>query len=132
MAEINQWRGSCLEGANPRDYKVLLAQEIIERFHSAGAAKKALQNFEARFRHGALPDDLVTQRLKAADSSYAIANLLKDAGLTNSTTEAYRMLKQGAVRIDGERISDSKLKISSGTTHIYQIGKRKFAKITVG
>ena len=131
LTEINQWRGSCLEGANPRDYKVLLAQEIIERFHSEAAAKKALENFEARFRHGALPDDLVTKSLKAVDSGYAIANLLKDAGLTSSTTEAYRMLQQGAVRIDGERISDSKLKISSGTTHIYQVGKRRFAKILV-
>ena len=131
MTEINQWRGSCLEGANPRDYKVSLAQEIIERFHSAAAAKKALENFEARFRHGALPDDLVTKSLKAVDSGYAIANLLKDAGLTSSTTEAYRMLKQGAVRIDGERISDSKLKIAFGTTHIYQVGKRRFAKISV-
>ncbi len=131
MSEINQWRGSCLKGANPRDYKVSLAQEIIERFHSASAAKKALENFEGRFRHGALPDDLVTKSLKAIDSGYPIANLLKDAGLTSSTTEAYRMLKQGAVRIDGERISDSKLKIASGTTHIYQVGKRRFAKVLV-
>ena len=131
MSEVNQWRESCVEGANPRDYKVSLAQEIIERFHSAAAAKKALENFEARFRHGALPDDLATKSLKAVDSDYAIANLLKDGGLTSSTTEAYRMLKQGAVRIDGERISDSKLRISSGTTHIYQVGKRRFAKISV-
>ena len=131
MAEINKWRDSCLEGANPRDYKVLLAQEIIERFHSKVSANRALENFEARFRHGALPDDLVTQHLKAVGSSYAIANLLKDAGLTSSTTEAHRMLKQGAVRINGERVSDSKLNISSGTTHIFQVGKRRFAKISV-
>lgn len=131
LDEIKRWHKSCDDGANPRDYKVLLAQEIVERFHSAVAAEKALEDFEARFRHGTVPDDLEIKRLKSVDGEYPIANLLKDAGLTPSTSEAYRMLKQGAVRLDGERISDPKLTIPTGSTHVYQIGKRKFAKIAI-
>jgi len=129
MDEVGRWRKQCEDGANPREYKVRLAQEIVERFHSAAAASAALETFEARFKHGALPDDLEVVQLRAHDGSYAIANLLKDAGLTASTSESYRMLKQGAVRIDGERVSDQKLLLSAGSTHIYQVGKRRFAKV---
>lgn len=129
MDEVGRWRKQCEDGANPREYKVRLAQEIVERFHSAAAASAALETFEARFKHGALPDDLEVVRLRAHDGSYAIANLLKDAGLTASTSESYRMLKQGAVRIDGERVSDQKLLLPAGSTHIYQVGKRRFAKV---
>ncbi len=129
MDEVGRWRKQCEDGANPREYKVRLAQEIVERFHSAAAASTALETFEARFKHGALPDDLEVVRLRAHDGSYAIANLLKDAGLTASTSESYRMLKQGAVRIDGERVSDQKLLLPAGSTHIYQVGKRRFAKV---
>lgn len=129
LAEVERWRKRCEDGANPRDYKVRLAQEIVERFHSASAASAALETFEARFKRGALPDDLDLLQLRAHDDSYAIANLLKDVGLTVSTSESYRMLKQGAVRIDGERVSDPKLLLDSGATHIYQVGKRRFAKV---
>jgi len=129
LDEVDRWRKQCEDGANPRDYKVRLAQEIVERFHGAPAARAALETFEARFKRGALPDDLELVRLQAYDGTYAIANLLKDAGLTASTSESYRMLKQGAVRIDGERVSDQKLLLPAGTTHIYQVGKRRFAKV---
>jgi tyrosyl-tRNA synthetase len=131
MAEINQWKLECDEGANPRGYKVSLAQEIIERFHDAGAAKKALENFEARFQRGAIPDEMDEVSVKSQEGSIAIANLLKEAGLTKGTSDAMRMIKQGAVKIDGEKVSEPKLAITEGTTHVYQVGKRKFARVSV-
>ncbi len=129
MTEINDWHQTCDDGANPRDYKVLLAQEIIERFHHQQAAKDALIEFEARFKHGAMPDDIQQLELTVPDAGYAIANLLKDAGLTQSTSDSLRMLKQGAVRIDGERVSDTKQVLKAGSEHVYQVGKRRFAEI---
>ena len=131
MSEIKQWRQECAEGANPRNYKVKLAQEIIERFHTAQAAEKALENFEARFQRGALPDDITEISLPAEGSGYAITKLLKDAGLTDSTSEAMRMINQGAAKIDGEKITDPKLEMPVGSSHVYQVGKRKFAKVTI-
>lgn len=131
MAEIGLWAQECKQGANPRNYKVKLAQEIIERFHDASAAVKALENFEARFQRGAMPDEMEELELKISGASYGIANLLKDAGLTESTSEANRMIKQGAVKIDGEKLSDQKLEISAGTQHVYQVGKRKFARVKI-
>jgi tyrosyl-tRNA synthetase len=129
--DVQKWRQDCAEGANPRNYKVRLAQEIVTRFHGKAAADAALENFEARFRFGAIPDDLEVLQLTARHSGYAIANLLKDAGLTASTSESNRMLKQGAVRIDGERITDQKLIVQPGVTHVVQIGKRKIARIRI-
>lgn len=132
MEEVEDYRKACEAGANPRDYKVKLALEIVTRFHSAEAAKQALAKFEARFQQGQLPEDLPLQRLPAPQrSGYGIAALLKDAGLVKSTSEAFRMIKQGAVRIDGERINDSGLIIAPGSVHIFQVGKRKFAKVEV-
>jgi len=131
MSEIKQWRQECEQGANPRNYKVKLAQEIIERFHTAQAAEKALENFEARFQRGALPDDITEISLPAEGSGYAITKLLKDAGLTDSTSEAMRMINQGAAKIDGEKITDPKLEMPVGSSHVYQVGKRKFAKVTI-
>lgn len=129
MAEINSWKLECIEGANPRNYKVKLAQEIIERFHNAKAAVKALENFEARFQRGAMPDEIDEIELKIQGSGFCIANLLKESGLTSGTSEAIRLINQGAVKIDGEKISDAKLEISVNTQNIYQVGKRKFAKV---
>ena len=129
MAEINSWKLECIEGANPRNYKVKLAQEIIERFHDAKSAVKALENFEARFQRGAMPDEIDEIELKIQGSSFCIANLLKESGLTTSTSEAIRLINQGAVKIDGEKVSDAKLEISINTQNIYQVGKRKFAKV---
>ncbi|MGR9117179.1 MAG: tyrosine--tRNA ligase [Gammaproteobacteria bacterium] len=128
VAEITRWRQECEQGANPRDYKVKLAQEIIERFHHVSAAQKALKNFEDRFQRGAMPDEMDELELVAYEG-YAIANLLKDAGLTTSTSESLRMIKQGAVKIDGEKVSDPRLVIAAGTHQVYQVGKRKFARI---
>lgn len=130
--EINRWRAECQEGKNPRDCKVSLAQEIIERFHSAAAAKKALENFEAMFQKGQMPEVMDELTLHAEEGGYPIANLLKEAGLTSSTSDSLRMIKQGAVKIDGEKLSDQKLLVLKGSEHIYQVGKRKFAKIKIG
>jgi len=129
MSEINQWAQDCKDGANPRNYKVKLAQEIIARFHDDAAAVKALDNFEARFQRGAIPDDIEEVELTVAGESYAIPAILRDAGLTASTSEAIRMINQGAVKLDGEKVSDTKLEIAVNSEHVYQVGKRKFAKI---
>jgi tyrosyl-tRNA synthetase len=131
MTEIRQWRQECQLGANPRDYKVLLAQEIIERFHSAAVAQKSLENFEARFQRGAMPDEIEEKEIKIQGGGYGVANILKDAGLTGSTSEAIRMINQGGVKIDGEKVADAKLEIAVGTKHIYQVGKRKFMKVSL-
>ena len=129
MSEIMRWKKECDDGANPRNYKVLLGQEIIERFHDAAAAKKALENFEARFQRGAMPDEMDELEMQAGENGLAIANILKEAGLTKSTSDALRMIKQGAVKIDGEKVSDPKLVVAAGSKQVYQVGKRKFARI---
>ncbi|MFZ2724890.1 MAG: tyrosine--tRNA ligase [Methylococcaceae bacterium] len=131
MTEIALWQQACTEGANPRNYKVLLAQEIIERFHDKAAAVKALENFEARFQRGAIPDDIEELELKCEGASYPIANLLRDAGLASSTSEAMRLIKQGGVKLDGEKIVDSKQEIAINSQHIYQVGKRNYKKIKI-
>ncbi len=131
MNEIKQWKQECEEGANPRNYKVSLAQEIVERFHDASSAIKVLENFEARFQRGAMPDKMDEMTLQAEGGGLAIANLLKDAGLTKGTSDAMRMIKQGAVKIDGEKISDPKLIIPSGTQQVFQVGKRRFARVQI-
>jgi len=131
MEEIAGWQTECEDGANPRNYKVKLAQEIIARFHSEAAAVKALEDFEAQFKRGAVPDDIPEIELTAQGEGYAIALLLKDAGLTSSTSESNRMVKQGAVKIDGEKLVDGKLVVQAGAEHIYQVGKRKFAKVKI-
>jgi tyrosyl-tRNA synthetase len=130
-AEIEKWRQECVAGANPRNFKVSLGQEIVARFHGQQAAIQALENFEARFQRGALPDDIDDIRLTAEAGGIAIANLLKQAGLVESTSEALRMIKQGAVKVDGERLEDSKAMITAPSQHVYQVGKRKFARIEV-
>jgi len=131
MPEIKTWMQECEQGANPRNYKVLLAQEIVERFHNKEAAEKALENFEARFQRGAMPDEMDEVTVKSDSTGCAIATLLKEAGLTASTSEAIRMINQGAVKIDGEKVSDTKLLLAIGSNHVYQVGKRKFARVEV-
>jgi tyrosyl-tRNA synthetase len=129
MAEIAQWKKACDEGSNPREVKVRLAQEIVRRFHGTDAAKQALENFEARFKQGLIPEDLEEKVLIAPPGGYPIAALLKDLGLTASTSESNRMIQQGGVKLDGEKVSDQKLLITAGGTHIAQVGKRKIAKV---
>jgi tyrosyl-tRNA synthetase len=131
LNEIEQFRQQIAEGKNPRDIKFLLCEEIVTRFHDAGAARKAQQAFIDRFQKGAMPDDMPQLELNAGAEGLAIANLLKDSGLVGSTSEAMRMIKQGAVRIDGDRIEDAKLVIQAGSAHVFQVGKRRFARVTV-
>lgn len=129
LSEIEKWRHACEEGANPRDYKVRLAQEIVARFHSVSAADSALAHFEARFKQGLLPDDLEEKRLQTPEQGYPIANLLKDAGLTSSTSESLRLIQQGGVKVNGVKVEELKLHLHANETYILQIGKRKIAKV---
>lgn len=131
MSEVNKWREEAQQGANPRDIKIKLAEEMVERFYDHKTAQLAHENFVARFKRREIPEDLPEITLTAPQGPFLIANLLKQANLVSSTSEAIRMIDQGAVRIDGEKISDSQLSIAPGATHIYQVGKRKFAKIAV-
>jgi tyrosyl-tRNA synthetase len=128
MMTISDWRKACQEGANPRDYKVKFAQEMIARFHDRTSADRALETFEARFKQGLVPDDLVETALDTPVGGYPIANLLKDLNLTASTSESIRMIKQGGVKIDGEKIEDAKISLKKGAKGVIQVGKRKFAK----
>jgi len=130
MAEIRRWRGEVEGGRNPREVKVALAQEIVGRFHGKPAAEKALADFEARFRDGAMPEEIPAVALPAGPDGLAITQVLKQAGLTPSTSEALRMIDQGGVRIDGERASDKGRKLGRGT-YVLQVGKRKFARVTL-
>ncbi|KTD96160.1 tyrosine--tRNA ligase [Pseudoalteromonas sp. H71] len=120
------------QGTNPRDIKIELAKELIARFHSEEDAQAAHNDFIQRFQKKALPDEIPELTITIAEDTILIANLLKEANLVASTSEAMRMIKQGAVKLNGEeKITDTKLEIAKGTTDIYQVGKRKFAKITV-
>ncbi|MEF8700632.1 MAG: tyrosine--tRNA ligase [Candidatus Accumulibacter sp. UW20] len=118
-------------GRNPRAVKVLLAQEIVERFHGAAAAARALTDFDARFRHGAIPDDMPEVRLPGGAQPLGIAQVLKQAGLTTSTSDALRMIEQGGVRIDGIRIDDKHFLLADRGTFVLQVGKRKFARVSI-
>ena len=129
MTEIENWRIACESGENPRNYKVALAQEVVARFHGLEAAKSALENFEARFQRGALPDEMEDVQIKVGSEGMPVANLLKSAGLVESTSEALRLIKQGAVKIDSEKLENQKAIISAPSKHVYQVGKRKFARI---
>lgn len=130
MSDIQGWQAAVRDGANPRDIKFELGLELVARFHGPDQARHALDDFIARFQRGVLPDNIPEVSLACGENGeLAIANLLKDAGLVKSTSEAIRMIGQGAVRIDGERIEDAHLNCSAGSVHIYQVGKRKFAKI---
>jgi tyrosyl-tRNA synthetase len=131
IGEIENLRKGIAEGRNPRDVKFELAGEIVARFHDQSASEAAKAEFIARFQQGAMPEDIREVSLESRDGSLGIAHLLKEAELVSSTSEGFRMIKQGAVRIDGERIDDRDLEIAAGTTHVYQVGKRKFAKVTV-
>jgi tyrosyl-tRNA synthetase len=131
LAEIGRLKREVDDGANPRDIKFQLGQEIVARFHGQVAAAAAQDAFVARFQKGVLPDEMPELVLASQDGVIVIANLLKDAGLTGSTSESYRMIKQGAVRVDGERVDDRGLGIAAGNTHVFQVGKRRFARVTV-
>ncbi|MBE0459423.1 MAG: tyrosine--tRNA ligase [Pseudoalteromonas prydzensis] len=129
--EIAALKDKVAQGTNPRDIKIDLAKEMIARFHSDAAAVGAHEDFIKRFQKNALPDDIPDMTVTIDEDTVFITNLLKEAGLVASTSEAMRMIKQGAVKINGEeKVTDTKLEIAKGTTAIYQVGKRKFANIT--
>ena len=130
MDVVDAWRREVESGRNPRDVKVALAKEIVERFHGKRAAQQALADFEARFRDGAMPDEMPEIALNGGGQPMLLTQMLKQAGLTPSTSEALRMLDQGGVRLDGERVSDKALKLAPGT-YVLQVGKRKFARVTL-
>ena len=131
MAEVGKLRREMDEGRNPRDIKFELGRELVTRFHSQRDADRAQENFIARFQKGALPQDIPEVILSTADEGIPVANVLKDAGLTASTSEAMRMIRQGAVRIDGERIADPKLLLMAGASCVCQVGKRRFAHVVI-
>ncbi len=128
---IEQWRREVSRGLNPRDVKVRLAKEIVGRFHGTAAADKAHEEFIARFQRGQIPEEMPAIRLTADGGGLPIPRILKEAGLAASTSEAMRLVKQGGVRVDGERVENPKLEIAAGQTYIFQVGKRKFARVTV-
>ncbi len=131
MTQVAQWKKAVAEGRNPRDIKVLFAQEVVARFHSQVDAEAALADFEARFRQNAIPDEMPEVSLAGEADGVAIAQALKQAGLTASTSEALRMIDQGGVKLDGEKLSDKGLRLKNGETVVAQVGKRKFARIMV-
>ena len=131
LETIRRWRDEVKAGSNPRDIKVGFAQEIVARFHGAEAATAALADFEARFRRDEIPADMAEVTLKADGDGLPIAAVLKQAGLTPSTSDALRMLAQGGVKMDGEKITDKALQIARGASVVLQVGKRKFARVTV-
>ncbi len=131
MNEIAVWREEVNGGRNPRDIKVLMAQEIVTRFHSSRDAETALAEFEARFRRGVLPDDMPEIGVASVGGSIPVLQLLKQADLVSSTSEAARMVQQGAVKLDGERVNDKADVVDAGRVVVAQVGKRKFARITV-
>ena len=130
LADIQALKDVVAQGKNPRDVKIDLAKELIERFHSTEDAQKAHQDFIQRFQKNQIPDDIETIELNVTEG-LPIANLLKEAGLVASTSEANRMIKQGAVKIDSEKVVDNKVSFGKGTDNVFQVGKRKFAKVII-
>jgi tyrosyl-tRNA synthetase len=130
QAELAAWRREVADGLNPMEVKFRLAGEMVERFHGSAAAGQAREAFVARFRRGDVPEDVPEVALQAPDG-LPIANLLKAAGLVGSTSEALRAIGQGGVRVDGQKVEDRALHIAAGTTALFQVGKRRFARVTL-
>ena len=131
MATVRTWREQVAAGRNPREVKVLFAREIVTRFHGAQAAEQASVEFEQRFRHGVLPEDMREVALEAPADGLAVPQLLKQAGLVPSVSEALRMIEQGGVKLNGERLADKVRRVTRGETVVAQVGKRKFARIRI-
>ena len=132
LSEIETLRGQVADGMNPRDAKFQLADELVSRFHDAEAARRAHEEFVARFQKGAMPSDMPEHEVMAEDDQgIALVPLLKSLGLVPSTSEALRMIKQRAVRVDGERIEQQDLSLAPGGCHVLQVGKRRFARVSV-
>ncbi|MCA1925810.1 MAG: tyrosine--tRNA ligase [Thiobacillus sp.] len=131
LQTIESWRQQVAQGANPRNIKVAFAQEIVARFHGQAAARQALADFEARFQRGALPEDMPEFQLPATGGALAVPQLLKLAGLVASTSDAIRQIAGGGVKLDGERVTDKGVCVPLGATVVAQVGKRKFARVTI-
>ena len=131
LDEVHRLRKEVDEGRNPRQAKVELALEIVARFHDEKAAKRAEDDFNARFRHGALPSEIEEIQVSVDGNEIPVAALLKKSSLVSSTSDGIRMLKQGAVRIDSERVEDGAMPVPVGSTHIFQVGKRRIARVMV-
>jgi tyrosyl-tRNA synthetase len=131
MDTIERWRAEVKAGGNPRDVKIRLASEMVSRFHGAESARRAHESFLARFQRGQMPDDMPQIEISGQDGKMSLPRLLKEAGLTASTSEAIRLIKQGGVRIDGDKAEDPAMELSAGKTYILQAGKRKFARVTL-
>ena len=131
LQTIEGWKQQVAQGANPRNIKVGFAQEIVARFHGQAAASQALSDFEARFQRGAQPEDMPEFQLPAAGGGLAVPQLLKLAGLVASTSDAIRQIAGGGVKLDGERVADKGVSVPLGATVVAQVGKRKFARVTI-
>ena len=129
--EINKLKKSQKEGLNPRDIKFLLAEEIVDRFHGEGFGNKAKEEFKSRFQQGNSPSEIKEIEIKLMEKDISLPKILKEAGMVSSTSEALRLIKQGGVRIEGEKILDSKYKINQNSSLLYQVGKRKFFRIKI-
>jgi tyrosyl-tRNA synthetase len=131
MSEVEEWKAQCDAGKeNPKNIKIRLALEIVERFNDEELAKKAQADFESRFKHGQIPEDIKSITISNG-ASLMLANAMKEAGLTASTSDSYRMIKQGAVKVGGKKVEDKKAALEVGVEYLVQVGKRKFSKITI-
>ncbi len=131
LENVAKWKKEIEGGANPRDTKVRFAQEIVSRFHDKAAAVAALEDFESRFRHGGVPDDIEEKVLDVAAEGAPIAQVLKASGVCPSTSDAMRMIEQRGVKVNGDTVTDKSLRLVAGSTYVLQVGKRKFAKVTL-
>ena len=131
LDEINTKKKSVQDGMNPRDIKFELAVEIVSRFYDQKIGEQSKQEFIERFQKGSMPDQIIESDLKSNNGEMPLSHILKHAGLVTSASEAFRMIQQGAVKIDGQKIKDRNTIIKGGSTHIYQVGKRRFAKINL-
>jgi tyrosyl-tRNA synthetase len=131
LAAVQRLRASVRDGANPRDIKKRLGEELVGRFHGPAAARQAADAFTRRFSDRELPEQIPEVTVHASEGRLGVAHILREAQLVTSTSEALRLIRQGAVRIDGERLEDGKRQISAGASHVFQVGKRRVARITV-
>ena len=131
LETVAKWKAEIAAGANPRDTKVRFAQEIVARFHDKAAAIAALEDFESRFRHGGVPDDMEERVIDVGPEGAPIAQILKASGVCPSTSEAVRMIEQRGVKVNGDTVTDKALKLVAGSTYVLQVGKRKFARVTL-
>ena len=129
--DISDLKDEMKNGKNPRDIKFILAEELVDRFHKEGDGKKCKEIFLNRFQKGNMPDEIELKKLSIKEDSILLVNLLKDAGMISSISEGNRLINQGGIKINSEKVSDPKLEIVKGTENIYQVGKRKFLKIKV-